>query len=194
MASVSDELVSLIERGGVVMWPLLGLSVLALAMVLERLWFLFRAAGPGSRAEYEVLVGNPEADVRGGSIYAMTVSGLRGARTGSEARAVMSSSYGRLERFIPALSTIITVAPMLGILGTVLGIIESFELLTGSGETLDPTDVGAGIAEALITTATGLTVAIGTLIAQQVLVAWIRVIEGRLDVLAELGAGGASER
>lgn len=179
-----EQLTTLIDRGGPVMVPLIGLSVLSLAMVLERLWFLLREAGPGSRSEYEVLIANPEAEVSSTSIYATTVTALRRAGNSVEIRAILTRCQGRLERFLAGLSTIVTVAPMLGILGTVLGIIDSFELLTGGGGTLDPSDVGAGIAEALITTATGLVIAIATLIAQQILVARVRIIERRLDVLA----------
>ena len=71
----------------------------------------------------------------------------------------------RLERFLPTLSTVITAAPMLGILGTVLGIIQSFELLSDSANAAmaDPSAVGGGIAQALLTTAFGLVIALFTL-------------------------------
>jgi biopolymer transport protein ExbB len=67
------------------------------------------------------------------------------------------------ERFSGVLSTIVTASPMLGILGTVTGIIQSFELLGGARTIVDPRDVSGGIAEALITTAAGLIIALGTL-------------------------------
>ena len=69
----------------------------------------------------------------------------------------------RKNRNMVVLDTIITLAPLLGILGTVLGIIDSFDLL-GAGGARDPMAVTGGIARALITTATGLTIAILTLI------------------------------
>jgi len=67
------------------------------------------------------------------------------------------------ERFAATLSAIITAAPMLGILGTVTGIIRSFRLLGAEGPLSDPVSVAGGIAEALITTAFGLIIALATL-------------------------------
>jgi biopolymer transport protein ExbB len=69
----------------------------------------------------------------------------------------------RMTRGLNILDTIITMAPLLGILGTVIGIINSFELLSHSG-IQNPKAVTGGIAQALITTAAGLTVAILTLV------------------------------
>jgi biopolymer transport protein ExbB len=65
----------------------------------------------------------------------------------------------RMNRYMPVLDTMITVAPLLGILGTVLGIISSFKML-GAGGIADPRMVTGGIAQALITTAAGLAIAI----------------------------------
>ncbi|MCI5140978.1 MAG: MotA/TolQ/ExbB proton channel family protein [Candidatus Electrothrix sp. ATG1] len=67
--------------------------------------------------------------------------------------------FQRMSRFMPVLDTMITVAPLLGIFGTVLGIISSFKML-GAGGIADPKLVTGGIAQALITTATGLAISI----------------------------------
>ncbi len=69
----------------------------------------------------------------------------------------------RLERFSVILSTIITASPMIGILGTVIGIIKSFQVLGNTSGLADPRGVSGGIGEALITTASGLAVALLTL-------------------------------
>jgi biopolymer transport protein ExbB len=66
----------------------------------------------------------------------------------------------RMDRFMATLSTIITAAPMLGILGTVTGIITSFDLLSGGQALVDPRAVSGGISEALVATASGLVVAL----------------------------------
>jgi biopolymer transport protein ExbB len=68
-------------------------------------------------------------------------------------------SVQNMQRFMPVLDTMITVAPLLGIFGTVLGIISSFEML-GTASIADPKLVTSGIAQALITTAAGLGIAI----------------------------------
>ena len=73
------------------------------------------------------------------------------------------NEIARMKRGLNVLDTIITMAPLLGILGTVLGIIESFDLLGMSGIE-DPKAVTGGIAQALITTATGLSIALATLV------------------------------
>jgi biopolymer transport protein ExbB len=72
-------------------------------------------------------------------------------------------SLQRMQRFMSALDTMITVAPLLGILGTVLGIISSFAIL-GAGGISDPRAVTGGIAQALVTTAAGLSIAIITVV------------------------------
>ena len=72
----------------------------------------------------------------------------------------VESERGALERFMPTLGTVITAAPMLGILGTVMGIIASFDVLSDSGMITDPRAVGAGVGEALLTTAVGLVIAL----------------------------------
>jgi biopolymer transport protein ExbB len=86
---------------------------------------------------------------------------------GLKARGILEMAYAeeerRLNRYMTVLDTVITLAPLLGILGTVLGIIDSFDLL-GAGGARDPMAVTGGIARALITTATGLSIAILTLI------------------------------
>ena len=85
---------------------------------------------------------------------------------------------------MPTLSTIITAAPMLGILGTVLGIIASFQVLAEQTAVTDPARVSQGIAEALVTTAAGLLIAVVTLFPYNALRAQVDRTLSRIESLA----------
>jgi biopolymer transport protein ExbB len=173
---ILDTFTERFSRGGLVMWPLMALSLVSVTLSFERCWFFIRANRPGRLARVRAMArllrgGDSRAaeklarEDRG--VYGEVVMRMGDQPEGriTEAAAVdaVESLRPRLERFMPTLSTIITVAPMLGILGTVLGIISSFELLSDQSLTADPRSVSQGIAEALITTAVGLVVAIITL-------------------------------
>ena len=160
----------LIDRGGIVMWPLLALSVIAVTLILERTWFYLSTNGPARRERIYQLgkllragqLEEARKDAkRDRSVYGNAVSQLLD-ETPTESAAVdaIEAQRGRLERFLPMLSTIITAAPMLGILGTVIGIIGAFNELSGNRADLDLGNLGGDIGQALITTAAGITVAL----------------------------------
>lgn len=156
------------------MWPLLLLSVLSVTLCIERGWFWWRLHGPSRLTRINRLGGalrtgnRPEAERLAGrarrSVYSMLASKLL-AEQATDALAIECVEELRpsVERFMPTLSTIITAAPLLGILGTVTGLINSFELLGTSQMITDPREISGGIAEALISTAAGLIVALITL-------------------------------
>jgi len=166
---------NIIERGGYVMYPLLAASAVALAIVIERALFwiivslrtrlgdveevLDVAADFPVKAEQLAHAGtrSPIMRVLSAGLEHRT-SGYREALEMSAEREISLMRRGHM-----VLDTIVTLAPLLGILGTVVGIIQSFELL-GEATINDPRGVSSGIAEALITTAAGLAIAIGTLI------------------------------
>lgn len=164
----------LMARGGIVMWPLLALSVISVTLIIERAFFYLLTNGP-VRLSRVARIGkllragkDDEAKleaVRDRSIYGDAVTRLLDESV-TEAAAVdaVEAQRGRLERFLPVLSTIITAAPMLGILGTVIGIIGAFNNLSGDRADLDLNVLGGDIGEALITTAAGITVALLTLL------------------------------
>jgi len=189
----SDNFWMLMDRGGVVMWPLLGLSVLAMALVIERLWFWVKINHARRLIAVEQMarmlrLGKSEPAralaQSDGSIYGGVVRMLLDETlTDAVAVDVIQSQRSRLERFMPTLSTIITTAPMLGILGTVFGIISSFQILSDQTAMANPRDVGQGIAEALLTTAVGLVVAIGVLFPYNVFRAQIDRTLGRIESL-----------
>jgi biopolymer transport protein ExbB len=158
-------------KGGPVMYPLLACSIISMTVVIERLIFWIREDMHRDHSLVdEVLelcrLGDWET-VRlktAGSkdfVIKILVTGIL-HREFSLTKAMETRSADeikRMRRYLGALDTMITVAPLLGIFGTVLGIISSFELLGTSGIE-HPQAVTAGIAQALITTAAGLGIAI----------------------------------
>lgn|GEM_PF-577693 len=176
MEAALEDVVRLFERGGPVMWPLLGLSVLSLGLTLERGWFWARLHRPGRRRRNERLIellrrgdeGRVREETAGEkSLYAEAACDLAHRRVVPEsagpAAIELTERYRpTFERFAALMATIITASPLLGILGTVLGIIGAFDLL-GAGRVDDVAAVAGGIAQALITTAFGLVVALLTL-------------------------------
>lgn len=167
-----SSLANLLQRGGWVMYPLLLMSIVALTICLERGWFWLRT-GHGRRGSTvtdlcQALRHGETARVRSSralkSIYGQVA--VRLAEVGSSdaiALEAVDAERPRYERFMTLLSTIISTAPLLGILGTVTGIIASFELLGENQMVTDPKQVSGGIAEALLTTAFGLVIALAAL-------------------------------
>lgn len=215
---ISDTFRELMARGGVVMWPLLGLSLLSVTLLFERGWFYVRLNSSGRLSRVRMMARQlRQNDSAGAKVIARSDTGLYSEvverlldEPASEAAAmdVIESQRPRLERFMSILSTIITVAPMLGILGTVLGIISSFDLLSDQTGTTDPRGVGQGISEALITTAAGLVIAIFTLFPYNALrgqvdrslgviesLAWAAVAgQGGTGASGDAGGAGGTER
>jgi biopolymer transport protein ExbB len=161
----------LIQKGGPVMYPLLACSVCVLTIIIERaLFWIILNRRHNSRLINEVLENCREGDWElvkkktiGSKDYAIRVlvSGIV-HREYSMTKAMEVAAIQeivKMRRGIGVLDTMITVAPLLGILGTVIGIILSFEMLATEGID-NPQAVTGGIAQALITTAAGLSIAI----------------------------------
>lgn len=207
MHELAGEFELLIDRGGWVMYPLLALALVAIALSVERVWFFFRTNGPRSRqrllqvgralrsGQRERVRSFTERDT---TVYGRALSHLLAERP-SEAAAVaaVEGQRHRLERFMPLLSTIITAAPMLGILGTVLGLIASFDVFSerSDGAAQAAQDLGGvsrGIAEALTTTAVGLIIAVATLLPYNLFRAQVDRSLSRLEGLMAAGLEAAS--
>jgi biopolymer transport protein ExbB len=202
MMTLYCHFMDLMTRGGYVMWPLLLLSLVSLTLAFERSWFWLRTNWPG-RSQWIAQVSRllRQGDAAGAralatadpSIYGHILTGLL-AEPYSDALATdaVQAVRGRIDRFMPTLSTIITAAPMLGILGTVTGIISSFQVLsTHAVAGGDPAAVSSGIAEALLTTVAGLVVALFTLFFFSAFSAQVDRTLGRFETLIA-GAARAS--
>lgn len=179
----------IIKAGGWVMWPLMACSVVALAIAGERWWTL-----RPSRVVPKSLVSDVRLWHRQrlldpvrieflrqhsplGVLYA---AGLSNHRHGREVMKECLEDAGRkvlhgLERHLNMLGSIALVTPLLGLLGTVFGIMHVFASVSRGGAG-NPETLASGIAEALITTAFGLTIAIPSLLAH-------RYLTGRVDEL-----------
>ncbi len=168
------NLIHIFEKGGPIMWPLLVCSILALGAVIERLVFLFNENRRRDSKAQELLFaevghGNIENAIRVSKesrdfvVRALTYalehkeSSLPNALLYAQARELK-----RFKRGITVLDTVITLAPLLGLLGTVTGMMASFSLI--GGELNSPGAITGGIAEALIATAFGLGIAILSLL------------------------------
>jgi biopolymer transport protein ExbB len=166
--------------GGVVMWPLLGFSVLALALIIERVRFWIQINSRQSRIVREVLnlyrlenvVGTLDklrqnTDLPIARIFLAALE-LEEATPEDFRLALETEAQAEiplLKRFQNLFDTIISLAPLLGLLGTVLGLIASFASLNiGDVGGTKTAGVTSGISEALVSTASGLVVAIFTLL------------------------------
>jgi biopolymer transport protein ExbB len=173
--------IDLIVRGGIFMYPIILCSIVALAVFLERLWVLRRKSILPSE-----LIRNVEELIRkqkivdalflcqgdSSSIAKIFFAGLKNAGRGMWlVKESIEERGGReaamLEKHTGILSTIANLAPLLGLLGTVSGMIKTFNVISVQGVG-NPAPLAGGIAEALITTAAGLTVAIPTLVCHRI--------------------------
>lgn len=168
-------MIELMQRGGPVMWPLLICSLVALTAILERVIFWMRESMSRDQELLDRMIDlaqKGEFEQALAASQAARCAPTRMLRAGLQHRdhglkeameVAASEEISRMKGGMAILDTIITMAPMLGILGTVTGIIKSFDLL-GDNQLQDPRGVSAGIAEALITTAAGLIIALGVLL------------------------------
>jgi biopolymer transport protein ExbB len=166
----------LIKAGGWVMWPLILCSIAAMAIIGERLWSLQRKLilPPSLLDEVRGLLQRKELDAaklealrEGSPLGRILAAGLANRMHGREIMKEAVEDAGRhtvpmLERYLNALGTIAAIAPFLGLLGTVMGMISMFAGISARGLG-DPSVVAAGISEALIAAATGLAIAIPSL-------------------------------
>lgn len=172
------ELGDILGRGGVVIWIIAGLSVLTVALILWKAWRLAQmGAWSGGTATEQALQTWAAGDAGAARVRLGARRSLRArlALAAIEARldAALSPDAAREETTriarnllgeartgLRALDLVATIAPLLGLLGTVLGMIAAFQALQATGARADPSVLAGGIWEALLTTAAGMAVAI----------------------------------
>jgi len=178
-------------NGGPVMWPLLICSIITVATALERLFFIIRERARRKPQLVEKIlerVGHHDLDgaIKIGNdnrdFVARVLTFALAHRAESFSSAVLRAANLELKKFnrgLAVLDTIVTLAPLLGLLGTVTGMIHAFGLL-GTQQLDAPEAITGGISQALIATAFGLTIAITALIPLNYLNA--RLEEARHDI------------
>lgn len=180
-ASEMSPAMTMLADGGPVVWMIAALSVIALALVIWKL-FHFVAIGAFRRGAADRAIalwrsGQREPALaeaaRGGGVVdrvvaaalAQRASGASEAAVREEAARVAKGALAEMRVGLRGLEVIATIAPLLGLLGTVLGMIAAFQALQTAGAQADPATLAGGIWEALLTTAAGMSVAIPSSIA-----------------------------
>ena len=172
----------IVRAGGPLMWPIILCSIAAAAIVLERLWTLQdRRVLPRELTQkvWQLIEQNQinekviQALEQNSPLGRVLAAGLANRHRSREVMMERLEDTGRhviheLERFLGALGTIAAVSPLLGLLGTVIGIIHAFNAIQAGGMG-DPRALSAGIGESLVATAAGLIVAIPALLAHRAL-------------------------
>jgi biopolymer transport protein ExbB len=167
----------IVKAGGIVMVPIILASIVAAAIFLERLWTLQSSRVLPKELTEKVWKWVEQRQIQDKHIVALQQNSplgkilAAGLANRHRDRGIIKEAIedtGRhvvheLERFISTLGTIASISPLMGLLGTVLGMIRTFNTLNAGGVG-DPSALAGGIAEALITTAAGLTVAIPALL------------------------------
>lgn len=188
-------MLDIINRGGPIMWIIVALSPIAIAIIVERLIFfrkirvdeekmIARLKATMQKGHYDEAIAICEANPS--PITNLMKVGIENRKLPRhELKDIVLDAAGleipKLERFLSALGTIVTVAPLLGLLGTVTGNIKAFDVLGKFGSVGDPSLLANGIAEALITTVGGLVVAIPAVVFYNYLVSKVNHIVIRLE-------------
>lgn len=198
-ARVAEALRGVLDLGGPVVLLLLALSVVAAAVALYKFWQhgaarvgrhtrLKRAleawdAGDGARA----LAAAQECPSHLAPLVVAAMRDPEDAALRARLEAEAEANLARLEGGFRILDSIAQIAPLLGLFGTVLGMIDAFRALQAAGAAVDPSVLAGGIWVALLTTATGLAVAMPT----QIVLTWLESRVSRERAFAELALARA---
>lgn len=183
-----------LETGGPALTAIAVLSVLTMAIILWKLWRLVLSGAWSSRQAHKMLdaaiAGNAGASMTPRSIRSRFVAGALRARTLPDTLAreeilrLGAAELATLRSGLRPLDLIVTIAPLIGLLGTVLGMIEAFQALETSAGQADPSVLAGGIWEALLTTAAGMAVAIPAAVALSWFEGIVERIQGDMDDMA----------
>jgi biopolymer transport protein ExbB len=171
-------------KGGPVMWPILLCSVVALAITINKAWQYFQVRRDIAR---------PLEDIQshGSRFLGPILKAVQQGLNDRQISMVGSRELKNLETGMGSLNLIAVIAPLLGLTGTVTGMIKAFQVIAIMGTNVDPTLLAAGIWEALITTAAGLFVGIPTHVAAHYLDRSLDEVALRMkEITLELREGG----
>jgi biopolymer transport protein ExbB len=193
------NLIELVSKGGPVIVPIVGLSIVSLACGIERSWFWVKAIQGEKTLVRQILSAAQEDLARAKAIADQAnnipiarflLSALKLHQPSPETfRLAMEAAgdreFAKMRKGDKLLETIVAIAPLLGLLGTVTGLIGTFfNLKIGGGSAVDTTRAAEGIAEALICTAGGMIVAIMALAIYRLCVA---LQSSQIDYFADVG-------
>ena len=188
---------TMLSRGGILVFPILGCSVLALAIFLER---LIRTSGHNLQSQIadRILAAFRSGDISAAQstaaesdspagrllFQALEVHGHDRETLDTVLGHSLESEVREQSRYLDLLATIGNVAPLLGLLGTVLGMIKAFMVIQQTGGQVNASLLAGGIWEAMLTTALGLAVALPTMIAHSYLSGRVDKFEANLRDVA----------
>jgi len=192
------DLFSMFLKGGIVMWPILLCSIIGLTVIIDRYIVLRKAKinVPAFMVRIRGLI--KKKDISGAVSYCMEEKspianivrkGLKKFRVGHERvkeaiEHAGSAEVSKLEKGLPVLATVAGIAPLLGFLGTVTGMISAFMTIEELQGTANPSDLAGGIWEALLTTAFGLIVGIPALAFYNYFLTAVKKLVGDMEAVA----------
>ncbi|RBP79429.1 MotA/TolQ/ExbB proton channel family protein [Marinomonas rhizomae] len=175
--SVQQKIIDFLQVGGPVVWILMVFSVVALTIVLLKLWQFsslraeslrtsnlaldqWRSEDNGDKALEKLDEKRPIDALVGYTMRALLATNTQADLIREEVERRAMNQLNQLRSYLRPLEIIATLSPLLGLLGTVLGMITAFQQMEGAGNQVDPSVLSGGIWQALLTTAVGLAVAI----------------------------------
>ena len=161
---------SYFQRGGFLMYPILLASIIACAIIIYK-WRQYDLASKSLSPDYRELLKNTP------TLLQPILDAIHDNRTEQEIGVIGTKQVRELEKGLYTISILAVISPLLGLTGTVLGMIKVFQVVAASGPNISPGLLAGGIWEALITTAAGLFVAIPAHVAHHLL-------EERLGIIA----------